>query len=75
MRLLAVVVFCLLPFASFADAPRLARAMEAMRAGNWEAALSTAPAGVARDVIEWHALRSREGSLAEARAFLARNGD
>ncbi|MEM9852913.1 MAG: lytic transglycosylase domain-containing protein [Pseudomonadota bacterium] len=61
--------------ASASDA--LKRALEARAAGNWALAVqeSRAAGPVARDIIEWHRLRAREGSFEETQAFLARRPD
>ncbi|MEM6479675.1 MAG: lytic transglycosylase domain-containing protein, partial [Pseudomonadota bacterium] len=61
--------------ASASDA--LKRALEARAAGNWALAVqeSRAAGPVARDIIEWHRLRAREGSFEETLAFLARRPD
>lgn len=61
-----------------AERPRpLGWAMEAMRAGNWDAArqLAARDGQVAADVIEWHYLRAGRGTYAEARAFLDHRPD
>ncbi len=42
---------------------------------DWEGALSVAPQGVGRDVIEWQRLRAGEGRLGEYEAFLAKRPD
>jgi len=42
---------------------------------DWDRALATAPAGVARDVIEWQRLRAGDGLLGEYEAFLMRRPD
>ncbi|MEO0654503.1 MAG: DUF2927 domain-containing protein, partial [Pseudomonadota bacterium] len=51
--------------------------MAAVRAGNWDIALSAAEeAGpVARDIVEWHRLRAGRGTYAEVIAFLERRSD
>ncbi|WP_299921199.1 lytic transglycosylase domain-containing protein [uncultured Pelagimonas sp.] len=55
----------------------MARAMEAMRQGNWAAARIEARGDgqAALDVILWHALRAGRGDAVEVQDFLARNGD
>lgn len=55
----------------------LARAMQAMREGNWASARIEARADgqAALDVILWHALRSGRGDAVEVQDFLARNPD
>ncbi len=52
-------------------------AMEAMRAGEWDAALSagTRAGETGRDVIEWHRLRAGRGKFDEVRSFLERRND
>jgi soluble lytic murein transglycosylase len=55
----------------------LARALDAMRAGEWYAALRTAEGinPVARDIIEWHRLRARQGDFDSVIRFLDRRPD
>lgn len=55
----------------------LARAMKAMRGGNWAAARIEARGDgqASLDVILWHALRSGRGDAVEVQDFLARNPD
>ncbi|MDU8911334.1 lytic transglycosylase domain-containing protein [Aestuariicoccus sp. MJ-SS9] len=77
-RLLALV-FCVLAMpvlAQGADRP-LARAMEALRDGNWAAAQIEARGDgqVALDVILWHHLRAGNGDAGQVMDFLARNPD
>lgn len=59
------------------QAEALSRAMEEMRAGEWEAAQETARsagrAGI--DLIEWHRLRAGRGDFDDVLAFLSRNDD
>ena len=52
-------------------------AMAAVRAGNWDTALSAAEeAGpVARDIVEWHRLRAGRGKYDDLTAFLERRPD
>lgn len=59
------------------QARSLERALELMRAEKWPEALTEAGAvgSVARDIIEWHRLRAKEGSAFEVEAFLARRPD
>ncbi len=55
----------------------LARAFDAMKSGDWYAALRTAE-GVnptARDIIEWHRLRARQGDFDSVIRFLDRRPD
>ena len=42
---------------------------------DWTGALSVAPSGVGRDVIEWQRLRAGDGRLGEYEEFLARRPD
>ena len=60
-----------------ADVAAYGRATDAMRAGDWRAALITAESAgpVARDIIEWHRLRSGGGALDEVLHFLKRRAD
>ncbi|SDF05505.1 lytic transglycosylase domain-containing protein [Sulfitobacter delicatus] len=61
-----------------AQRPRpLGWAMDAVRAGDWDAAarLAERDGPVAEDVVEWHRLRAGRGSYADARDFLARRPD
>lgn len=59
-----------------ADAADDLRAALGFAAGrDWDQALAVAPAGVARDVIEWQRLRAGEGLLGEYEAFLTRRAD
>jgi soluble lytic murein transglycosylase len=71
--LLALCLFALPARADDAEALRAALDLAATR--DWDAALSAAPDGVGRDVIDWQRLRAGEGSLAEYEAFLSRNPD
>lgn len=79
LRILGLCVALCLPFAVMAQTgPKpLASALDAARAGNWDnaRALAQRAGAPAPDLIEWHRLRAGAGSLAEARAFLARNPD
>lgn len=55
----------------------LKEGLSLMREGKWDAALIAAgPEGsVAYDIVEWNRLRARQGSFAEALAFLERRPD
>lgn len=55
----------------------LARAMAAMRSGDWETATTEGRASgeLGRDVIEWHRLRAGRGDFDEVVDFLKRRGD
>jgi len=59
------------------EAEALSRAFDAMAAGDWFAALRTAEGinPVARDIIEWHRLRAREGDFDSVIRFLERRPD
>lgn len=50
-------------------------ALELAAGKDWDGALSVAPSGVGRDVIEWQRLRSGEGRLGDYEEFLARRPD
>lgn len=61
-----------------AERPRpLGWAIDAMRGGNFDAALRIAERDgpVARDVVEWHRLRAGQGNVAEVMDFLDRRRD
>jgi soluble lytic murein transglycosylase len=75
--LLALNLFFLLPVAALAQGEALARAMSALRDGDWAGANIAARGDgrVASDVILWHALRDGRGDAAQLQDFLARNGD
>lgn len=63
---------------ALAERPRpLGWAMDAVHAGNWDAALRIAARDgpLAVDVIEWHRLRAGLGTYPEVRAFLDRRPD
>ncbi|NNJ69643.1 MAG: lytic transglycosylase domain-containing protein [Boseongicola sp.] len=55
----------------------LGRAFDAMESGDWYAALRTAEGinPVARDIIEWHRLRARQGDFDSVIRFLDRRPD
>ena len=59
------------------DGEVLARAFEAMEDENWRGALRTAEAinPIARDIIEWHRLRAKEGDFDSVLRFLERRPD
>lgn len=59
------------------EADALARAMAAMRSGDWETATTEGRASgeLGRDVIEWHRLRAGRGDFDEVVDFLKRRGD
>ncbi|WP_300515831.1 lytic transglycosylase domain-containing protein [Aliiroseovarius sp.] len=58
-----------------AQVAALSRAMDAVENEDWPAATEAAGAGLPGELIAWHRLRAGEGTLGEARAFLADNGD
>ncbi|WP_299966142.1 lytic transglycosylase domain-containing protein [uncultured Roseobacter sp.] len=63
---------------ALAERPRpLAKAMDAMRGGDWGAAAKIAArdGDLAADIIEWHRLRAGEGNAAEVTDFLSRRSD
>ncbi|MEO0485338.1 MAG: transglycosylase SLT domain-containing protein [Pseudomonadota bacterium] len=72
---LILVLSPVLAWAQQADALR--RALDARAAGDWPRAVAEArgAGAVGRDIIEWHRLRAKEGTFAEARAFLDRRPD
>ncbi|WGW04031.1 lytic transglycosylase domain-containing protein [Tropicibacter oceani] len=78
-RLLACLLLLCTTFAAQAQnsGQALARAMDAMRDGNWAKARIEARVDgqAALDVILWHALRAGRGDPAEVQDFLARNPD
>jgi soluble lytic murein transglycosylase len=59
------------------DADALRRAMDALRAGDWETAAAEGRRSgeYGSDVIEWHRLRAGRGDFDEVVAFLERRGD
>jgi soluble lytic murein transglycosylase len=57
------------------QAQDLRGALAAASVRDWDRALSLAPQGVARDVVEWQRLRAGEGLLGEYEGFLARRPD
>ena len=59
------------------EAETMSRAIDAMQSGDWYAALRTAESvnPVARDIIEWHRLRARQGDFDSAIRFLDRRPD
>ncbi|WP_136439763.1 lytic transglycosylase domain-containing protein [Pacificoceanicola onchidii] len=78
-RLLAILIVLFIPFSAMADrsGQALARAMEAMRDGNWAKARIEARGDgqAAVDVVLWHALRAGRGDPVEVQDFIARNPD
>ena len=63
--------------AAASEARALSAAMNAVRAGDWDAAAAEGRrAGpIGRDVVEWHRLRAGRGGFDEMVDFLARNPD
>lgn len=57
------------------QADGLRDALAAATARDWGRAVSLAPQGVARDVVEWQRLRAGDGLLGEYEGFLARRPD
>lgn len=55
----------------------VSRAMDAVRAGNWQSAASEVrgQGRVAQDIVEWHRLRAGFGNSNDVLAFLARRPD
>lgn len=79
-RLLAVVLFISVFSGTLATAQQdrpLGQAMQALREGNWAAALidSRGDGQVGLDVILWHYLRSGRGDATQVMDFLTRNAD
>ena len=60
-----------------AQTPPLQPALEQVRAKNWAQALRLAGArgSVSYDIVEWHRLRAKEGTVEDVEAFLARRSD
>lgn len=56
-------------------ADELRSALAAADARDWEKALTLAPPGVARDIVEWQRLRDGDGVLGEYETFLTRRSD
>ena len=50
-------------------------ALELVAAKDWDGALAVAPAGVGRDIVDWHRLRAGDGRLPEYEEFLQRRPD
>lgn len=73
---LLLLIVTSLPASAQQDRP-LAQAMEAMRGGNWAAALidSRGDGQAALDVILWHYLRASRGDPGQIMDFIARNPD
>lgn len=76
IRLIFLVCVALQAVPVSADTVQAMRtALELTSGKDWDGALSVAPSGVGRDVIEWQRLRAGEGRLGEYEAFLARRPD
>lgn len=78
--LMASFVLCSLVPAGAQDAGEVAAlrgAMQTMRLGDWDSAITQARRGgdLAGDIVQWHRLRASQGSFAEYQRFLARRGD
>lgn len=65
------------PLRANTQAEALAKAMEAVRAKNWDSAQRLARQGGAEavSVVEWHRLRASEGSFNDTLRFLSQHGD
>ncbi|WP_431297846.1 lytic transglycosylase domain-containing protein [Tabrizicola sp. BL-A-41-H6] len=72
-----VLLIAAVPFSTArADEVQAMRtALELAAGSDWNGALSVAPQGVGRDVIEWQRLRAGEGRLGEYEAFLVKRSD
>lgn len=76
LRLILLIVVLLQATHARADEVQAMRtALELGRGGDWDGALSVAPKGAGRDVIDWQRLRAGEGRLGDYEAFLARRPD
>ena len=76
LTLFALVFMLAVP--AMAERPRpLAKALEAMRSGNWENAsrIAARDGQIAADIVTWHHLRAGRGSYAEITAFLSRRNN
>lgn len=69
------LVFCVSALPLRADPASLRAALEAVAARDWDRALTLAPAGLGRDLVEWHRLRAGEGLLGDYEDFLRRRAD
>ena len=71
-----ILAFGLQTLPAAADTTQAMRtALELAAKEDWAGALSVAPSGVGRDVIEWQRLRAGDGRLGEYEEFLARRPD
>ncbi|MBM1555636.1 lytic transglycosylase domain-containing protein [Sulfitobacter mediterraneus] len=76
LTLFALVFMLAVP--ALAERPRpLAKALEAMRSGNWDNAnrIAARDGQIAADIVTWHHLRAGRGSYAEMTAFLSRRNN
>ncbi|UWS79215.1 lytic transglycosylase domain-containing protein [Phaeobacter sp. G2] len=75
--LLLISLILMLGSVATAQPHRLERALEHLRTQDWPQALQSAGAkgSVARDVVEWHRLRAKEGTAEDVESFLARRPD
>lgn len=69
------LAFCVSALPLRADPTALRAALEAVAARDWDRALTLAPAGLGRDLVEWHRLRAGEGLLGDYEDFLRRRAD
>jgi len=75
LRLLALICALIAPAARADEVQAMKTALDLAAGQQWEAALSTAPPGVGRDVILWQWLRAGEGRLGDYEDFLKRRPD
>lgn len=75
LRLLALLCALIAPAARADEVQAMKTALDLAAGKQWEAALSTAPPGVGRDVILWQWLRAGEGRLGDYEDFLKRRPD
>ncbi|WP_025047113.1 transglycosylase SLT domain-containing protein [Sulfitobacter mediterraneus] len=76
LTLFALVFMLAVP--ALAERPRpLAKALEAMRSGNWDNAsrIAARDGQIAADIVTWHHLRAGRGSYAEITEFLSRRNN
>jgi len=77
ISVILLIWLCLLVIAAplRADPAAMRAALEAVSARDWDRARNLAPAGIGRDVVEWHRLRAGEGLLGDYEDFLRRRAD
>jgi soluble lytic murein transglycosylase len=75
LRLIALLCALMSTAARADEVQAMKTALDLAGAKQWEAALSTAPPGVGRDVILWQWLRTGEGRLGDYEDFLKRRPD